>query len=183
LAGRLFLILNGNVFDIFAACPFLIGPSGRFQDCPGLIPGLILLCSDRGEEGLRARLESLLHMSCTHALTAILPCNDLNASEAFYAKLGFLRQAGGDESYRMLSDGKGGAIHLTDAVEGWLVPGRNPFGLYLYAENVDELARKLGEAVLHPAENKPWGMYEFSLSGPDETLVRVGWPTRLRNKD
>jgi hypothetical protein len=28
-------------------------------------------------------------------------------------------------------------------------------------------------------EHKPWGMYEFSLSGPDETLVRVGWPSRL----
>jgi predicted DNA-binding protein (MmcQ/YjbR family) len=23
-------------------------------------------------------------------------------------------------------------------------------------------------------------MYEFALNGPDETLVRVGWPTRLR---
>jgi len=23
-------------------------------------------------------------------------------------------------------------------------------------------------------------MYEFALSDPDETLVRVGWPTRLR---
>jgi hypothetical protein len=32
------------------------------------------------------------------------------------------------------------------------------------------------------AEDKPWGMYEFALSDPDETLVRVGWPTRLRRK-
>jgi hypothetical protein len=23
-------------------------------------------------------------------------------------------------------------------------------------------------------------MYEFTLSDPDQTLVRVGWPTRLR---
>ena len=29
-------------------------------------------------------------------------------------------------------------------------------------------------------EHKPWGMYEFALSDPDETLVRVGWPSRLR---
>ncbi len=28
-------------------------------------------------------------------------------------------------------------------------------------------------------EHEPWGMYEFSLSDPDETLVRVGWPSRL----
>jgi hypothetical protein len=23
-------------------------------------------------------------------------------------------------------------------------------------------------------------MYEFALSDPDETLVRIGWPTQLR---
>ena len=115
-------------------------------------------------------------MSRAHGLTTILPCNDLDASEAFYAKLGFTRDAA-HENYRILSDGKGGNIHLTTAVEGWLIPGRNPFGLYLYTENVDGLAAALGDLVLHGPENKPWGMYEFALSDPDETLVRVGWPT------
>jgi predicted lactoylglutathione lyase len=61
-------------------------------------------------------------VSRAHALTAILPCNDLDASEAFYARLGFTHREGGDE-YRMLS---------------------------------------------------------FAVSDPDETLLRVGWPTRLR---
>jgi hypothetical protein len=111
----------------------------------------------------------------SHSLTAILPCNDLDASEAFYAKLGFTHREGPDE-YRMLSDGLGGEIHLQAAVEGWLIPGRNPFGLYLYIENVDELAQRMG----CKAGDKEWGMYEFALSDPDETLVRVGWPTRLR---
>jgi hypothetical protein len=78
-----------------------------------------------------------------HSLTAILPCNDLDASEAFYARLGFTHREG-DDGYRMLSDGRGGELHLNAAVEGWLVPGRNPFGLYLYAENVDELAARMG---------------------------------------
>jgi len=32
------------------------------------------------------------------------------------------------------------------------------------------------------AEDKPWGMYEFAVSHPDETLVRVGWPSRLRTR-
>lgn len=124
----------------------------------------------------------------THRLTAILPCNDLDASEQFYNRLGFSRPsearppAGTPDTYRMLSDGKGGEIHLTDAVEGWLVPGQNPFGLYLYAEDVDELAARFPGEVLAggKAEDKPWGMYEFALSDPDETLVRVGWPSRLR---
>ncbi len=76
----------------------------------------------------------------------------------------------------MLSDGHGGELHLTAAVEGWLIPGRNPFGVYVYAQDVDELAKAMGCA----AADKPWGMYEFAVSDPDETLVRVGWPTRLR---
>ncbi|MBS0297794.1 MAG: VOC family protein [Proteobacteria bacterium] len=125
----------------------------------------------------------------THALTAILPCNDLDASEAFYNRLGFSRPdaerpaPGEEDSYRMLSDGRGGSLHLTDAVEGWLVPGRNPFGLYLYTEDVDGLAEAFADEMLggvKAPEDKPWGMYEFALSDPDETLVRVGWPTRLR---
>src|SRR6185312_11387064 len=71
-------------------------------------------------------------MTVTHQMTAILPCNDLDASEAFYARLGF-SCAARHADYRILADGKGGALHLASAVEGWLVPGRNPFGLYLYS--------------------------------------------------
>ncbi len=118
-------------------------------------------------------------------MTAILPCNDLDASEAFYARLGFLQpeeERGQHADYRMLTNGQGGFLHLTPAVEGWLVPGQNPFGLYLYAENIDELAKTfVGETIEKTApHDKPWGMTEFSLSDPDQTLVRVGWPTRLR---
>jgi catechol 2,3-dioxygenase-like lactoylglutathione lyase family enzyme len=110
-----------------------------------------------------------------HSLTAILPCNDLDASEAFYGRLGFMhRKNYGD--YRILSDGRGGELHLAKAVAGWLVPGRNPFGLYLHADNVEELAHRMGDLLLHEPENKPWGMFEFALSDPDETLVRVGRP-------
>jgi hypothetical protein len=126
--------------------------------------------------------------SPTHRLTAILPCNDLDASEAFYGRLGLSRPAadkpaaGEDDGYRMLSDGKGGHLHLTRAVAGWLVPGHNPFGLYLYIEDVDAVdAAFRGETIeRHGPEDKPWGMYELSLSDPDQTLVRVGWPSRLR---
>jgi catechol 2,3-dioxygenase-like lactoylglutathione lyase family enzyme len=120
-------------------------------------------------------------------LTAILPCNDLDASERFYHRLGFTRASsprppGEEAGYRMLSNGRGGYLHLTDAVEGWLAPGKNPFGLYLYLEDVDALAAEFqGEIIGKTApEDKPWGMYEFALSDPDRTLVRVGWPTRLR---
>jgi len=115
-------------------------------------------------------------MSRAHRLTAILPCNDLDASEAFYRRLGFTHRDRPDD-YRMLSNSQGAELHLAPAVEGWLIPGQNPFGLYLYAENVDELAERMGDLVLHAPETKPWGMYEFVLSDPDETPVRVGWPS------
>ena len=81
----------------------------------------------------------------------------------------------------MLSNGKGG-LHLTAAADGWLVPGRNPFGLYFYMEDVDAWATVFRAEILgkNAPEDKPWGMYEFAVSDPDETLVRVGWPSRLR---
>ena len=69
-----------------------------------------------------------------------MPCNDLDRSEAFYNRLGFRRAEDDDDpdsEYRMLTDADGAEIHLTDAVEGWVVPGRNPFGLYLYTRDVD----------------------------------------------
>ena len=68
----------------------------------------------------------------------------------------------------MLSRGKGGYLHLTDAVEGWLVPGRNPFALYLYMEEVDALAAAFGSEAV-------------GKNGPDASLgnVRVVSPTRM----
>lgn len=116
-----------------------------------------------------------------HMIAAILPCNDIAASAAFYARLGLEVQAdhGG---YKILGDGKGWWLHLSgEAPEGWVVPGRNPNGLYLYCEDVDGLAAKVSDLWIggQGPEHKPWGMYEFALSDPDETLVRIGWPSRL----
>ncbi len=127
-------------------------------------------------------------MKTSQSLTEILPCNDLDASQAFYRRLGFERADderpadGTPDSYRILHDGNGGSLHLTQAVAGWLVPGRNPFGLYFYIEQVDRLAQVFrGEIIEKNApEDKPWGMYEFAVSDPDSTLVRIGWPTRVR---
>ena len=77
-------------------------------------------------------------------LVAILPCNDLDASERFYNRLGFVRQReSGDRDYRILANSAGGYLHLTKAEKGWLTPGRNPFALYFYLEDVDTLAAAL----------------------------------------
>jgi catechol 2,3-dioxygenase-like lactoylglutathione lyase family enzyme len=119
-----------------------------------------------------------------HALTAILPCNDVAASEAFYGRLGFRRPGpltADAEDYVILSDGKGAHLHLRRAEAGWLTPGSNPNGVYLYTDEVDALAARFLGLTIEPGgpEHKPWGMYEFSLSDPDQTLVRVGWPSEL----
>jgi hypothetical protein len=114
-------------------------------------------------------------------LTAVLPCNDLDTAQAFFERLDF-KFCGGPADYRMMSDGMGGEVHLNRAVEGWVVPGRNPFGLYLYRKDVDVVAAAFVGEIIEPEgpSDKPWGMYEFALNGPDDTLIRVGWPTRLR---
>jgi len=119
----------------------------------------------------------------TPRLTAILPCNDLDASESFYNRLGlFQDEANRNEhqDYRPLSDGGGGDIHLTKAVGGRVAKGRNPFGLYLYTEDVDAFAARFPGEIIEKdrASHKPWGIYEFALSAPDDTLVRIGWPSR-----
>ncbi len=58
--------------------------------------------------------------------------------------------------------------------------GRNPNGLYFVIEDVDGLAE--GIADLLPGggpTHRQWGMYEVSVSDPDGTLVRIGWPSAL----
>lgn len=115
--------------------------------------------------------------------TAIIPCNDLDAAEAWWNRLGFTCPADHHhDDYRMLSDGAGSEVHLTIAAEDWLIPGRNPFGMYLYTPRVDELAALTSGEILGPAgapTHTEWGMYEFALNGPDDLLVRIGWPSPL----
>jgi len=48
-------------------------------------------------------------------------------------------------------------------------------------EDVDTWAKEFRDEILGTGpEEKPWGTYEFAVSDPDQTLVRVGWPMRLR---
>src|SRR5258708_35173129 len=65
-------------------------------------------------------------------LTTILPCNDLDASERFYNRLGFARSdsyrppPGEPDPYRRLSNGRGVYGYLAASVERWLEPRRKP---------------------------------------------------------
>ena len=116
-------------------------------------------------------------MSAGHRVAAILPCNDLAASRAFYERLGFAL-AGDHGDYLILDDGRGWHLHLRAAEPGWVIPERNANGLYLYAENVDAVAERVRDLIIDKgAPNvKPWGMYEFAVADPDGVLVRIGRP-------
>ena len=112
-------------------------------------------------------------MQPPHSAVAIIPCNDLDASQAFYERLGFVATAVYPaQGYRILHDAQGASLHLTATPEGWVVPERNPNGVYFYSADVEALARAFGTT----AEPKPWGLREFAVSDPNGTLVRVGWP-------
>lgn len=110
-----------------------------------------------------------------HRAVAIIPSSDLDASEAFYQRLNFT-VVGDYGHYRILEDGHGGHVHLTHT-PGW--PRKvehNPFGLYLYVDDVDAMAEAVRYLVIEPGAPfpRPWGTYEFSVSDPSGLLVRIG---------
>lgn len=114
-------------------------------------------------------------MTELHRATAIVPCEDLDISTAFYGRLGF-RVVSDYGNYRILEDGCGGHLHL-NRVGGW--PARiedNPFGIYLYVDDVDALADAVRDLIIEPGtpHRKPWGTYEFAVSDPSGLLVRIG---------
>jgi catechol 2,3-dioxygenase-like lactoylglutathione lyase family enzyme len=114
-----------------------------------------------------------------HRACAILPCNDIEATQAFYERLGF-RATAGEPGFRILSDGRGWQIALRPAEPGWVIPDRNSSGLYLYCEDVDAVADRVRDIIIEKGapHRKPWGMYEFAVGDPDGVLVRIGRPTR-----
>lgn len=115
-----------------------------------------------------------------HCIVAIVPCTDIESSTAFYGRLG-LSVHSDHGRYRILGDGKGWLLHLSsESPEGWVVPGQNPNGIYLYVEDVDGVAARVRDLTKAAGpQHTPWGMYEFSLSDPDGTRVRIGWPSRM----
>lgn len=113
-------------------------------------------------------------MTTDHHMVAILPCRDLEASTVFYARLGLTVESDYGH-YRILGDGKGWHLHLRQEANVPQAPD-NPFGLYLYVEDVDAVADRVRDAIIEPGtpHAKPWGVYEFAASDPDGVLVRVG---------
>jgi catechol 2,3-dioxygenase-like lactoylglutathione lyase family enzyme len=118
-------------------------------------------------------------MPRSHILVAVVPCNDLDASQAFYTRLGFAEGERKDDEYRILSDGKGGELHLTRAPEGWVVPGRNPLP-FIFTQRTSMDWRRLSGVrpkislgactnLVSPIQTKRW----FGLAGRRGCASRV----------
>ena len=112
---------------------------------------------------------------------AIVPSNDLPSAAGFWERLGFAR-SGGDANYVIMA-GWGCEVHLTQAGDGpWRVPETNPFGVFVRTPDVEAIAALAGDLVIRPGgilRHRPWGLYEVGIAGPDNLLVRVGWPSHL----
>lgn len=113
---------------------------------------------------------------------AIVPSNDLPAAIPFWERLGFAR-TGGDVEY-IIMEGWGCEVHLTQAGGGaWRVPAENnPFGVFIRTPHVAEIAARVDDLIIKPGgllRHRQWGMYEVGIAGPDNLLVRIGWPSDL----
>jgi len=109
------------------------------------------------------------------SLVPILPVRDMARSVAFYQRLGFSCEPYEDgQHYAFLTMGDVSA-HLR--LGGPKEFASNPGGVYLYVEDVEaffKLVTSAGISTLDAPEDKPWGMREFAVSDPDETLLRIG---------
>jgi hypothetical protein len=112
---------------------------------------------------------------------AIVPSNDLPSALQFWQRLGFV-PTGGDSHYFIL-EGWGCEVHLTQAGSGpWRVPEHNPFGVFIRTPEVESIAALVEDLIIRPGgvlRHREWGMYEVGINGPDNLLVRVGWPSEL----
>ncbi|WP_305098313.1 glyoxalase [Croceibacterium aestuarii] len=112
---------------------------------------------------------------------AIVPTGDLAGAIAFWEQMGFAR-TGGEPTYVIMT-GWDCEIHLRPAdPPPWDVPANNPFGVFIRTPHVAEIAARMEDRVIRPGgvlRHREWGLYEVGLAGPDDLLVRVGWPSSL----
>ena len=118
---------------------------------------------------------------------AIVPTNDVDAALPFWKQMGFdAYDTGGDGNFLILA-GWGCEIHLRRGdPPPWDVPENNPFGVFIRTPHVDQIARRMDDRVIRPGgvlRHREWGLYEVGLAGPDNLLVRVGWPSELVRGD
>lgn len=111
-------------------------------------------------------------------LSPILPARDIGATEAFWARLGFVTLYK-DAEY-LLQKREEAEVHFFRHPR--LAPEENDHGAYLRPSDIDALDREWacvglpdsGIPRLERAADKPWGMRELALLDLNGNLIRAG---------
>lgn len=119
-------------------------------------------------------------MQACNLAIPILPSRSVDATVAFYQRLGF---EGGphssDSSYAIL---RRGAVELHFFTHTELVPADSSAGCYIRVTDVESFYRacspvqlpRTGIPRMETLEDKPWGLREFAIVDPDGNLLRIG---------
>ena len=104
-----------------------------------------------------------------------MPVTNLDRSISYYTKhLGFLLDWKYEDDIAGISNGRLCLfLNKKDNDE----PGKTLVWLNLDSkEQVDQLHKRWatdGASIISPPETKPWGLYEFTVSDPDDNKIRV----------
>lgn len=110
----------------------------------------------------------------------ILPCRSVNATVAFYRRLGFEGSPHAFNSdYAIL---RRGAVELHFFTHKDLLPAESSAGCYIRVLDVESIYRSFSSSQLphtgiprmEALEDKPWGLREFAVVDPDGNLLRIG---------
>ena len=110
----------------------------------------------------------------------VLPSRNLDATLAFYARLGFAGQSfAPHHAYAIVTRGD---LELHFFGHPALAPAQSDHGAYLRVDDVDALYLDLQTARLprqglprmDALEDKPWGLREFAVVDEDGNLLRIG---------
>lgn len=110
----------------------------------------------------------------------LLASRDLQATAAFYGRLGFTNKGARPEEWDYLIVEYGGSeFHFVGPLLGERAPG----ACWVYAEDVDRVydewtAGADGAARFTPLAHTNFGMRAFTMFDPDGNEIRVGQPAR-----
>ena len=105
---------------------------------------------------------------------------DLGATEAFYARLGFVTVHRDGDAYLLMKRG-GAELHFEGTPDH--DPATSVHQAYLRPSDVDAFSAEVealglpsdpGFPRFLPAEDRPWGMREAVLWDPDGNVIRAG---------
>ena len=109
-----------------------------------------------------------------------LPCRSVNATVAFYKRLGF--EGGAHEFNSEYAILQRGAVELHFFEHNELVPANSSAGCYIRVLDVEGIYRSFSSGQLPCTgiprmdilEDKPWGLREFAIVDTDGNLLRIG---------